>query len=351
MGYQLSMTISPLVKKRSLMSRRSFLDACSAAGLMTLVSPAQAASATLIGGMPSAKKMKRIGCTTVCFRSWFSSTRATDEEVPDHQLSLPEVPAFFAEELGVHNIEVWSKHFDDSSLAYCEKLRTAAERVDSKIINVQLDEAKYEIFRSAVGSNKSGAVTGSLNLSQRNKTERQRSVDFIKLWMDRAAACGATSLRANVGRSKGVDFDLDITTDSFRQLAEHGRDIDVRILVENHGPSSSNPDKLVAIVRGVDSEFCRSLPDFGNIPKKADEAFRRKLLESLFPFAYLVSAKGMWFDEQMRHLLYDIGACVRIGEAAGFRGIYSAEYWDPERRPYDPLRVVRRIITLIDENI
>ena len=59
----------------------------------------------------------------------------------------------------------------------------------------------------------------------------------------------------------------------------------------------------------------------------------------------------MDFDEQGKHLTYDIGACVRFAEANGFKGIYSAEQWSPKPIPLDPVAAARRIIEEIVKNI
>ena len=80
------------------------------------------------------EKMRRIGCTTVCFRMRFPSTRPKDYSAREPDLTLLEVPAFFADKLGVHNVELWSRHFEQTSLEYCRKISSAAEKAASKII-------------------------------------------------------------------------------------------------------------------------------------------------------------------------------------------------------------------------
>jgi sugar phosphate isomerase/epimerase len=174
--------------------------------------------------------------------------------------------------------------------------------------------------------------------------ERRKSVDEVKRWMERAAQCGATSARANTGGAPGQEFDLAATADCFHQLAEFGKQLGVKILVENHGGHSSLPDNVVAIVKAVDSPWCRTAPDFGNMPPGKDESYREQMLKMMFPYAHLASAKGKWFDDQDRHVPYDIGQCVRIGESCGFQGVYSAEYFDGKGRPFDPVRVALLII-------
>src|SRR3954468_12740049 len=125
--------------------------------------------------------LRRIGITTVCFRERFTQTRAKTAAPlgPDQELTLLTAPKFIADTLGLHNVEVWSAQFADMSLDYCRQVKAAAAAVKSRIINIQVD--------------------GQENLSDRDAAKRAASVDAIKKWMDRAAAVGAPTCRANTG--------------------------------------------------------------------------------------------------------------------------------------------------------
>ncbi|NQU25926.1 MAG: sugar phosphate isomerase/epimerase [Candidatus Nealsonbacteria bacterium] len=306
------------------MDRRTFLKR----GLATSV-PAVLLGSSGSAAPNDADKMNRIGCTTVAFRSRFPSTRADKTAQPDDLTPL-DVPRMFAAKLGVHNVELWSRHFPESSPAYCRKVKTAAERAGSQVVNIQMDEPGY-------------------NLSDPDAAGRKNSIALVKQWMDRAAACGATSLRANTGG--GAKFDVNLTGDAFGELAEHGKKIDVKILLENHGGYSSDPDNLVAIIKHVDDPFCRALPDFGNMPGNFTPEQRIEFLGKLFPYAHFVSAKGMVFDAKYAHQSYDVAACVQLGEKAGFKGVYSVELWAANYSPPDPARAVNEMIRTITENI
>ena len=313
------------MKRREFLKRTGLAAASSVAGFSS-------AGSSRAAEPGRDEKMKRIGCATTCFRTLFAKTRPKDAPPPERALTLLDVPDLLAERLNVHNVELWGVHFEDTSVGFCRRMRKAAEKAGSKIVNLQIDGVKYD-------------------LSDSDATERRKSVETVKEWMDRAAACGATSARANTGGGRGKPFDVKVTAGSFRRLAQHGEKIGVKILVENHGGHSMQPENVVAIIEAVGSPWCRALPDFGNIPPGADEAFREKMLKMLFPHAHLASAKGMGFDDRGNHEAYDIGRCVRIGEACGFQGIYSAEYWDPQRRPFDPFRVVKLIIENVVANL
>lgn len=301
------------------MKRRTFLKFGTAA-LAPMVAGARSRAA--------GAQTDRIGATTVSFRMRFASTRPKGVAAAEPDLALLDVPALFVEKLGISNVEVWSKHFGEGTVAYGEKLRAAAAKAGARIINVQMDEPPFDL---------SGPDAG----------KRKACIAFTKQWMDIAAACGAPSMRANVGGGKGEAFDLATTVDSFRALAEYGEKIGVKILVENHGGHSMGEGNVAAIVKAVSGAWCRALPDFGNMPGEVTMEQRIAFLAPMFPLADLISAKGMEFDENYRHTSYDIGACVRAAEAGGFRGIYSVECWAPKYVPPDPARAVKSVADII----
>ncbi|MFV1981248.1 MAG: sugar phosphate isomerase/epimerase family protein [Rhodothermia bacterium] len=278
-------------------------------------------------------KLDRIACTTVSFRHRFPATQPKGGVTPaEPNLELLDVPAFFAEHLGFHNVEVWSKHFTEQTPAYAQKLRAAAQKVGSRIINVQVDEPPFD-------------------LSSSNAAERAACIKEAKRWMDLAAACGAPSMRANTGGRRNEPFDLGTTADSFRQLAEYGESLGVRVLVENHGGHSARAENVAAIVKAVASPWCRSLPDFGNTPQDFTIEQRVAFLEQILPDAHLISAKGMEFDGNYKHTTYDIAPCVRAARKAGFAGIYSIELWAPKYVPPDPLKAVQALVRTIQKNM
>src|SRR5690348_17968898 len=81
--------------------------------------------------LAAAADLSRIGITTVCFR---------DRYKPDGKgTNLLEAPKFIADNLGLHNVEVWNPQFNETTDAYCKKLKDAAKEVGSKLINIQLD--------------------------------------------------------------------------------------------------------------------------------------------------------------------------------------------------------------------
>jgi len=310
------------------MNRRSFLryggQAAALAPFWTggLARPAAAAQAVPAG------VLRRIGITTVCFRDRFASTRdKTAGAVPaGEELTLLTAPKFIADTLGLHNVEIWSAQFAEQSLDYCKRIRASAEAVKSRITNIQVD--------------------GSENLSDPDAAKRAASIETIKRWMDRAAAVGAPTCRANTGGGPPEAWDVNRTADSFRQLAQYGKKIGVKILVENHIGYSADIDKVVAVIKAVNDPYCRAICDWGNSPSNEG---RVGALSKLFPFLELVSAKELDFDENNKHVNYDVVPIIKATEASGYKGIYSIEFYG--KPPKDTVAAARDMIKALSANI
>jgi sugar phosphate isomerase/epimerase len=308
------------------MNRRTFLQH----GSRVLAAvPLYSLAKTAVQSIPAAA-LNRIGITTVCFRERFPATRSRGAAAPPGgDLTLLTAPKFIADQLGLHNVEVWSAQFAEKSLDYCRQLKSAAAAVGSKIINIQVD--------------------GSENLSDPDAAKRAASIATIKEWMDRAAAVGAPRMRANTGGGPAGAWDVNRTADSFRQLAEYGKTIGVKILIENHTGYSADIDKVVQLAKAVNDANCRVISDWGNTPSTSP-ADRLAGLSKLFPYLELVSAKELDFDDQNHHVSYDIVPLIKATEASGFRGIYSIEFYS-DRPPRDVVAAAKDMAQTIAANI
>jgi sugar phosphate isomerase/epimerase len=310
-----------------MLNRRAFLQrgcrALAAAPLYSSLSHAAIPPAVL----------KRIGITTVCFRERFKETRTKGAPPPpEGDLTLLAAPKFIADQLGLHNVEVWDWQFADKSLEYCRQLKAEAAKVGSTFLNIQLDsDWEYDI-------------------SSPDKARRDQSIEFARQWLDRAKAIGSPRLRINSGgTAPGEPWSLERTAASYRQLTEYGKKIGVKVLVENHIGFSGDIDKAVAIVKAVNDPNCRLISDWGNVPAKTEEQ-RVASLKKMFPDLDLVSAKEVDFDGN-RHISYDIVPIIQATEAAGFRGIYSIEMWTAKAPPRDPVAAARTFVSQLAAHI
>ena len=295
-------------------SRRTFLRS----------SAALAAVAGCAPFVPRARRdpMDRIALTTVTFRFRFEMTRPADYAGTEGLITLPEIPAYFADRFGVHNVELWSQHVESTSPAYLRDLRAAVERAGSRVVNVQVDQP--------------------YNLAAADEGERQSSVALVRDWVDVAQRVGSPSIRANAGTGT-----VETAVRSFREVADYAEGRGVRVLTENHGGMSTDLGVLLRILDALDGDV-RAVADFGNFPDGTD---RFTALARLVPHTDLISAKTLLFDAAGEHTSFDFDRCVRTAEEAGFRGLYSGEQWDPSTDPLDAEAIADWMIEHIRANV
>lgn len=82
----------------------------------------------------------------------------------------------------------------------------------------------------------------------------------------------------------------------------------MKLLIENHGGISGNPDNVVRILEEVGSDYLGTCPDFGNFPAE----IRYEGLSKLAKYAVVVHAKTYEFDESGEETTIDMKRCIDI---------------------------------------
>jgi sugar phosphate isomerase/epimerase len=171
---------------------------------------------------------------------------------------------------------------------------------------------------------------------------RKTGVAVAKKWLDGAAMLGAKSMRVNSGGPRLVPGAVAIAGDypkadelavylkhcieSFKEMADHGAKVGVKVTLENHWGLTANPTNIRIIIDEVKSPFCEASPDFCNWEH---EYLMYNGLKTLAPYAHTnVHAKywDRWKDNN------DVRRSVRIMMDAGFEGTFALEY---EEGPWD----------------
>lgn len=263
----------------------------------------------------------KVALGTVTLRGRFAQT-----PIPNHPkmdpLLLLDVPEYYADRFKMHNLEFWSMHFESPGKAYVTELRKRVERAKSRLVNIQIAQ--------------------SHRLSDPDEQERLASVAVAKEWINAAAGAGAMSCRVNTGGGLLEQF-----LRSARELNAYAEKQGLLLLIENHGGISADPENIAVICKAIDSPNYQALPDFGNFDGDPEPGLRK-----ILPYAkHLISAKAMSLGPNMEHTAYDFDACIRLAESMGFRGYYSAEYYDPQHRPVDYEKVADWMLEHIRDNI
>jgi sugar phosphate isomerase/epimerase len=165
---------------------------------------------------------------------------------------------------------------------------------------------------------------------------RKVGIEVAKKWLDGAKILGAKSMRVNSGGPRIVpaavatsDYPkndelakyLSNCIESFKEMADYGGKVGVKVTLENHWGLTANPMNIRIIVDEVRNPFCEASPDFCNWEH---EYLMYNGVKDLAPYAHTnVHAKywNRWKDN-------DVKRSVKIMMDAGFQGTFALEYED-----------------------
>ncbi|HSM78205.1 MAG TPA: TIM barrel protein [Bryobacteraceae bacterium] len=167
--------------------------------------------------------------------------------------------------------------------------------------------------------------------------KRRAGIEVAKKWLDGAAMLGAQSMRVNSGgpriapspvadpssypKNGALAQYLTNCIESFKEMADYGGKLGVKVTLENHWGLTANPINIRIIVEEVNSPFCEASPDFCNWEH---EYLLFHGLQDLAPYAHTnVHAKywNRWKDP-------DVQRNVRIMLNANYTGVFALEYED-----------------------
>jgi len=300
------------------MNRRTFIEGSAGLALSVVVLPSFTQRL-----MPLAKA-DRLAMGTVLFRYRFKQTKPTEITTIPNELTLLQVPAYYNERFGMRQLEFWSNHFESLENPYLQELKANIKTSGSKLVNVQVDS--------------------DYDLAAINEEERKKSIAHVKQWIDAVAILGSQCVRVNPGRAKGS---VEQSILSMKEINQYAKAKKMVLLTENHFGIEMNTDTHLRIIKEAGPGNIYTLPDFGNYPVATAMAS----LEKIMPYAYLISAKAMKFNDQIEHVSYDFDQCVQLAERMGFKGIYSVEQWSPEYQAIDFEKVADWLVKHVRDNI
>jgi len=207
-------------------------------------------------------------------------------------------------ELGLSGLEMYNTFFPSPQYLYLRGLRAEAEQLGVRLLLIVCD------------------MEGNLGAAERR--ERLQAAVNHRKWVDTAVVLGCHSIRCQV---QGDDSDpaamRERAAESLRALLDYAQGSGLRILIENHGGLSSDPDWLISLIELVGHPQLGTLPDFGNFPKGADWY---AAVEKMMPYAGAVSAKCYDFDLDGNETTIDFARMMKIVRAAGYSGYVGIEY-------------------------
>lgn len=170
-------------------------------------------------------------------------------------------------------------------------------------------------------------IDGEGDLGNLDEKERIKAVENHYKWVEAAKTLGCLTIRVNAS-GHGAENDVKAAAiDGLGRLTEYGKQHKINIIVENHGGYSSDGKWLSDVMKGVNSPYCGTLPDFGNF--KISDTRKYDIyqgVQELMPFAKGISAKTFKFDEKGNEPDIDYDRMFKIIHDAKFNGIVGIEW-------------------------
>jgi sugar phosphate isomerase/epimerase len=311
------------------LSRRMFLEA-TAAGAAIWGFGSRRVLADEPTGRPAAGK---IGDFKISLAEWSIHQALTNKEVAEkefgRQITNLDFPQLAREQFGVDGIEFVNQFFKDKAhdSNYLKDLKSRANDVGVTCVLIMIDGEEDENF----GSN--------------DRARRDKAVENHKKWVDAAAALGCHAIRINTGHHYSPT-DVAATAEDCSRLTEYGDQHGIKIICENHGGVSSNPDAMVALMKAVNKPTFGTLPDFGNFPESGGKYTIDvyNAIARMMPYAKGVSAKSYDFDDSGRETKLDYARLLKIVTDAGYRGFVGIEYEGERLSEPDGIKATKKLL-------
>ena len=254
----------------------------------------------------------QIGIQEYTFNRWIKSGKL------DHM----DYPALVKKELGISHVEYWNRPF-------------AGKHTDKKYVGELLKRTKGEGIKNVLI-----LVDEKHELDHTNKSERDKSVELHKAWIDCAAQLGCDAIRVNCRSGGDPNENLKQAVDGMGRLCEYAKDTSVKVVIEPHGKNSQNPDWLVRVIEQLNHSHAGLLPDFNNFGNYDRYVAVKKTL----PYAPAVCAKALKFDKQGNEMNTDFERMLKIVHDSNYSGVISIEF---EGHDLDPIAGSRKTKELI----
>jgi len=160
-----------------------------------------------------------------------------------------------------------------------------------------------------------------------DKQGRKEFQLFHRKWVDIAYYLGCHAIRTNCrGPQEGGVYSplsgavdkkeaLEWAADSYYPLLEYARPAGIKILIENHGGVSNDPDWMVQLMQKVNDPLFGAYPDWREPAPDFDNV---AYLQKMIPFAKGMSYRNQPNDE-------DTCKMLELCRKGGYRGWYGIE--------------------------
>ena len=177
--------------------------------------------------------------------------------------------------------------------------------------------------------------------------ERTQAIENHFPWVEAAKRLGCHSIRVNAASRGTYEEQQKLAADGLGRLCAYAAQLEMAVIVENHGGLSSNGEWLAGVMKLVDRPNCGTLPDFGNF----HDYDRYRGVEELMPFAKGVSAKSHEFDAEGNEVRTDYERMLRLVLDAGYHGWVGIEYEGSGLPEPEGIRATKALLERVRETL
>ncbi len=262
----------------------------------------------------------------------------------------------------------WSLHrsFRDGTLDPVDFASIAMEKYDIDAIEfvngLYPDKATDEAFWNNMKTRSADAGVQNLilmvddegDLGAASENERIRSVENHYKWVHAAKLLGCPTMRVNAFGDSDREIYRMAIMDGMARLADYAAEMNINIVIENHGLFSSDAVLIAGIIKEVNRPNFGSFPDFGNWCLSAkwgttqgdcDKVYDRyKGVSELLPYAKAVSAKSYNFNEQGEDTKIDYYRLMKIVKESDYQGHIGIEYEGMEKSEHEGILITKELM-------
>ena len=257
------------------------------------------------------------------------------------EITLLDFPQFTIDTYpGVKAMDLWSSLFGDLS---DDTMFTTRERNGRTFLaDFDPEPASSKSYLDKLADKIAASGLKAVHISNNaprgvadmDEETRKEGVRVARLWLDASKHIGVQSMRVNTGGPRiipasvikgGYPQNMEIepylknAIESFKEMADYGEKVGVKVTIENHWGLAANPINIRIILNEVNSPWCEASPDFCNWEH---EYMLYHGLEVLVPMATSMVHAKRW----TRFPDVDIARCVRVLNDADYKGYISTEY-------------------------
>jgi L-ribulose-5-phosphate 3-epimerase len=268
------------------MNRRDFMGKTAAVGAASLMGPAAFAASKKKPSTPIIMK------DDISLAQW-----SLVDEVREGKWKTLDFAKVAREDFGLNGIEYVNTLMEVPHENYLKQLNKNA--ADHGVTNVL-------IMVDAEGDGASDTKEG-----------RRQFVINHRKWIDIAQYLGCHAIRTNCRAPEGANPGeaLKWAVESYNMLLEYAMEAGIKVVIENHGGVSNDPDWMVRLMQEVNNLYFGTYPDWR---RPMDDFDNVKYLEKTLPYAHGMSYRNQPTEELTAKM-------INMAKDSGYSGWYGIE--------------------------